>query len=79
MEIPSPDPRVAILAGVAASIASPRVRRAVGSGLGYAARGVLTIGAPFVAAGRDIYGNARQVASQSSAPSSPEQAPTVAP
>ena len=76
MEIPSPDPRVALLTGVAVSIASPRVRRVVGSGLGYAARGALAIGAPVVAAGRDIYGNARDVASPPKLPPSPDTAST---
>jgi hypothetical protein len=63
VEIPSPDPRVAVLGAVAASVASPRVRHAVGSGIGYAARTVMTLGAPVAAAGRDIYDSAREVAS----------------
>jgi hypothetical protein len=76
VEIPIPDPRVALLAGVAASIASPRVRPVVGTGFGYAARGALAIGAPFIAAGRDIYGNARDVASAPKPPSPMESAGT---
>jgi hypothetical protein len=63
VEIPSPDPRVALVAGVAAGVASPRVRRVVGTGIGYAARGVMTLGAPLAGAGRDIYASAREVAS----------------
>jgi hypothetical protein len=65
VDIPSPDPRVALLAGVAAGVASPRVRRVVGTGLGYAARGVMVVGAPVAGAGRDIYSSARRVASGS--------------
>jgi hypothetical protein len=62
VEFPIPDSRVALLAGVAAGAASPRFRRTVGRGLGYVARGVITIGAPVGRMGRDVYDSARQVA-----------------
>jgi hypothetical protein len=62
MELPSPDPRIALLAGVTAGIMSPRLRRAVGRGIGYAARGVVTVASPFAGIGRDIYDSAREVA-----------------
>lgn len=65
VDIPLPDPRVALLAGLVAGMASPRVRRVVGGGIGYAARGVMKAGAPVAGAGRDIYDSARQVASPS--------------
>ena len=62
MELPSPDPRIALLAGVTAGIMSPRLRRAVGRGIGYAARGAISVASPFAGAGRDIYASAREVA-----------------
>jgi hypothetical protein len=62
MEINSPDPRFAILGGVAAGLASERVRRTLGRGLGYAARGVLIVTGPVVGAGRDVYDSARDAA-----------------
>jgi hypothetical protein len=62
VDFPIPDARVALLAGVAAGAVSPRFRRTVGRGLGYAARGVITIGAPFGRMGRDVYDSAREVA-----------------
>jgi hypothetical protein len=34
----------------------------VGRGIGYAARGVMTVASPFAGAGRDIYASAREVA-----------------
>ena len=37
MELPVPDARIALLAGVTAGIVSPRVRRTVGRGIGFAA------------------------------------------
>jgi hypothetical protein len=63
VELPIPDPKVALLAGLAAGAVSPRFRRTVGRGLGYAARGVITIGAPVGRIGRDVYDSAREVAS----------------
>jgi hypothetical protein len=62
MELNSPDPRFAILGGIAASLASERVRHTLGRGLGYAARGALIVTGPVVNAGRDVYDSARDVA-----------------
>jgi hypothetical protein len=41
---------------------SPRFRRTVGRGIGYVARGAMTVGSPFAGVGRDIYDTARAVA-----------------
>jgi hypothetical protein len=62
MELPSPDPRVTLIAGLAAGVASPPFRRAVGRGIGYAARGVMKVGGPVATVGRDVYESAREVA-----------------
>jgi hypothetical protein len=62
MELPIPDPRIALLAGVTAGILSPGFRRTMGRGIGYVARGVMTVGGPFAGIGRDIYDSAREVA-----------------
>jgi hypothetical protein len=62
MELAIPDARIALFAGVAAGIISPRLRRTVGRGIGYAARGVMTVGGPFAGTGRDVYDGAREVA-----------------
>jgi hypothetical protein len=62
MELPSPDPRIAVLAGITAGVMSPRIRRTVGRGIGYAARGVMKVGAPVAVVGRDIYDSARETA-----------------
>jgi hypothetical protein len=63
MELPTPDPTTTLIVGIAAGIAAPPVRRTVGRGIGYAARGVMAAGAPVINIGRDIYDNARDVAS----------------
>jgi len=62
MDLPSPDPRIALVAGVGTGIVSPRFRRAVGRGIGYLTRGLMKVGAPLTAAGRDVYESAREVA-----------------
>ncbi|HEY3187992.1 MAG TPA: hypothetical protein VGJ70_10985 [Solirubrobacteraceae bacterium] len=59
MNVPSVDPRVAIVVGVATV---PPFRRVVGRGIGYVARGVMVAGSPVADAGRDIYESAREVA-----------------
>lgn len=56
------DPRVGLVAAGAAIVGSERVRRVVGRGAGYAAAGIMKVGAPVVAAGQDIYEEARAVA-----------------
>ncbi|HEX8855721.1 MAG TPA: hypothetical protein VF752_08965 [Thermoleophilaceae bacterium] len=57
------DPRVAVVAGVgAAVIGSESVRRAVGRGAGYAVAGASKVASPVVDAGREIVGEAREVA-----------------
>jgi len=63
MELPSPDPRVSLIACVAACVVAPPVRRAIGRGIGYGVRGVMKVGAPVATAGRDVYASAREVAS----------------
>ena len=66
MDIPSPDPRLALLGGLAAGLASERFRRTVGHGVGYVARGVLVAGGPVARPvarmGRDMFESAREVA-----------------
>ena len=62
------DPRVALVTGGIAAVASPRVRHVVGEGLGYAVVGVRKAGDVVVGTGRDIYGSAREVADQNGAP-----------
>ena len=62
------DPRVALLSGGIAAVASPRVRHVVGEGLGYGVVGVRKVGDVLVGTGRDIYGSAREVANQNAAP-----------
>jgi hypothetical protein len=57
-----PDPKVALIAGVIAGMVSPPVRRAVGKGVGYAARGAIVVTKPVAHVGRDIYDSAREVA-----------------
>jgi hypothetical protein len=78
MEVPVPDPRVAVIAGAAAGLLSPPVRRVVGKGVGYAARGVLVAGRPVVTAGRDIYDTARDVAAPSGGRKSARKTPAAA-
>lgn len=62
------DPRVALLTGGVAAVASPRVRHVVGAGLGYGVIGVRKVGDVVVGTGRDIYGSAREVADHNGAP-----------
>jgi hypothetical protein len=64
------DPRVAVIAGVGgALLGSERVRHVVGQGVGYAAKGVMAVGAPVVrpvvSAGEDIVSEARHTAAGS--------------
>jgi hypothetical protein len=57
------DPRLAVLSAGVALVASERVRKVVGRGIGYAAAGTMKVGGPVVDAGRDIVDEARHVAS----------------
>jgi hypothetical protein len=58
------DPKVALVTGVGAAVlSSHRVREVVGRGAGFAVAGASRIASPVVHAGKDIYGEARQVAS----------------
>jgi hypothetical protein len=54
-----------------AAVASPRVRHALGQGLGYGVVGVRKVGGVVVDTGRDIYGSAREVAGNGAAPRKP--------
>jgi ATP-dependent protease HslVU (ClpYQ) peptidase subunit len=57
------DPKVALVTGVgAAVIGSESVRRAIGRGAGYAVAGASKVASPVVNAGREIVGEAREVA-----------------
>jgi hypothetical protein len=60
------DPRMAVIGVGAALVGSEKVRRTVGRGVGYVAAGAAKVGAPIVApvvnAGRDMVGEAREVA-----------------
>ena len=56
------DPRLGLVAAGAAIVGSERVRRTVGRGAGYAVAGVMKVGEPVLAAGQDIYAEARDVA-----------------
>jgi hypothetical protein len=55
-------PKVAFLAGAAVAVASPRVRRLIGQGLGYGVGGARKAGGAVVETGSDIYGSARETA-----------------
>ncbi|MGN6167633.1 MAG: hypothetical protein ACTHQQ_05630 [Solirubrobacteraceae bacterium] len=61
------DPRLGLVAAGAAAVSSERVRKTVGKGLGYAVSGAVAVGGPIarplVDAGRDIFDEARTVAS----------------
>jgi hypothetical protein len=57
------NPKIALMGGAAAAVASPRVRRLIGRGLGYGAAGVRRTGGAIVHTGSDIYGSARETAS----------------
>lgn len=63
------DPRIALLAAGAAVVGSERVRKTVGTGVGYAATGAARVGGPVVGsivnAGRDIVDQAREVSGTS--------------
>jgi hypothetical protein len=78
MEIPSPDPRIALRGGLAAGVASERFRRTGGRGIGYVARGVLVGGGPVGNVGRDIYDSAREVAAPRPKPKSRRTAQAAA-
>ena len=66
------DPRLAVLSLGVAAVASERVRRVIGRGIGYAAAGTVIVAGPVVDAGRDIVAEARDVARHNgSAPSTP--------
>lgn len=56
------DPRLAVLSLGIAAVASERVRKGVGRGIGYVAAGTMKVGESVVDAGRDIVDEARQVA-----------------
>ena len=61
------DPRLALIAGVGGAIVgSERVRNVIGRGMGYAAKGVVTVTAPVARpvlhAGEDIFDEARNTA-----------------
>jgi hypothetical protein len=56
------NPKVALLVGAAAALATPRVRRAVGRGLGYGAAGTRRISGAVAHTGQDIYSSARETA-----------------
>ena len=58
------DPRVAVLGLGVAALASERVRKGVGRGIGYLAAGTVAVTDPVVHAGRDIVAEAREVASR---------------
>ncbi len=56
------DPRLAVLSLGVAAVASERVRRGIGRGIGYAAAGTMAVTGSIVHAGRDIVDEAREVA-----------------
>ena len=56
------DPRFALIAGIGSAMASERVRRTVGRGAGYVAKGALYVGGPVIHAGQEIFEEAREVA-----------------
>ena len=56
------DPRLALLSLGVATVASERVRKGVGRGIGYVAAGTVAVTGPVVHAGRDIVDEAREVA-----------------
>ena len=64
------DPRLALLSLGVAAVASERVRKGVGRGIGYVAAGTMAVTGPVVHAGRDIVEEARDVADRNSAPAS---------
>lgn len=61
------DPRMAVLSLAIAAVASERVRRGVGRGIGYVAAGTMKVGGTVVDAGRDIVDEAREVAAHDGA------------
>ncbi len=63
------DPRLALLSVGIAAVASERVRRTIGRGIGYAAAGTMKVGGEVAHAGRDIVDEARHVATQNGKPS----------
>jgi hypothetical protein len=56
------DPRLGLLSLGVAAVASERVRKGVGRGIGYVAAGTMAATGPVVQAGRDIVEEAREVA-----------------
>ena len=71
------DPRLALLSLGVAAVASERVRKGAGRGIGYLVAGTVAVTGPVVHAGRDIVEEAREVASRngmSSSTSSREKA-----
>jgi hypothetical protein len=64
------DPRLALLSLGVAAVASERVRKEVGRGIGYVAAGTMALTGPVVNAGRDIVEEAREVTGRNGAPSS---------
>ncbi len=64
------DPRLGLLSVGIAAVASERVRKGIGRGIGYVAAGTMTIGGGIVHAGRDIVDEAREVAGHDGKPTS---------
>lgn len=64
------DPRLALLSLGVAAVASERVRKGFGRGIGYLAAGTVAVTGPVVHAGRDIVEEARDVASRNGPPRS---------
>ena len=64
------DPRLALLSLGVAAVASERVRKGVGRGIGYLAAGTVAVTGPVVHAGREIVDEAREVANRNGAASS---------
>ncbi len=62
------DPRLALIGVGVAIVASERVRKAVGRGVGYVAAGTMKVGGPVAHAAEDIYDEARHVAGHDGAP-----------
>ncbi len=71
------DPRLALLTAGTAAVASERVRKTVGRGLGYALAGTIKVAGPVarpvVAAARDITDEARGVVKEDSSQRRPRR------
>jgi hypothetical protein len=62
------DPRLALIGVGVAAVASERVRKVIGRGVGYVAAGTMKVGSPVVNAGRDIVEEARHTAGHNGKP-----------